>query len=217
MDISNKALAMFLVVAVVVSLAGTFYSLRRLDSLSTTGFATSTGTAQVNITSLASLVFTVNSIDFGIGNVNTTGGGINNCTLYANKSGAAGFKSANCANFATTMPVPFIIENDGNLPLNVTLNASKNATEFIGGGSATHAYPQFQYLVDDNETGSCPAGLGPLGFTDVNKSGPGTLVCQNFDYQAANDTLVIGVRILIPDDAASGFKTATFTATGTNP
>ena len=79
-EISNKTLAFLLVVAIAISLGGTFVSMNRLNTLmnlpGVTGFATanSTGTANVTITASASIRFAVNNLDFGIGAVNSSAG-----------------------------------------------------------------------------------------------------------------------------------------------
>ena len=68
MDISNKTLAMFLVAAIVVSIAGTTISLNRLGDISTspTGFATSgVGNVSLNVNTDLSIVLDEAWINFG--------------------------------------------------------------------------------------------------------------------------------------------------------
>lgn len=207
MEISNKTLALLLVAAVVVSLGGTILSLNRLSRLSvpSTGFVTSSGTTSVDVTTQSSIRFAISSVDFGTGSVNTTGG-FQNCTLTINssstivKNGCTGFNSTNIGD-------TFILENDGNTNLNVTLNSTKAASAFIGGTA-----PLYKYAVSNNETSSCTGTITGAGWTDVATTDPN--ICTNLTYNDNADTLRIGINITIPYDAV-GTKTATFTATGT--
>jgi hypothetical protein len=83
-EISNRTLAILLIIAIAISLGGTIVSLNRLAQVRVpviTGFASDQGTATVNITSQASLIFAVNSIDFGNGWVNSTAA--NTCEMTA--------------------------------------------------------------------------------------------------------------------------------------
>ena len=214
MDISNKTLVVLLVGAIAISLFGTIISINKLNQVITaqpTGYvASTTGTATVNVSSIESLTFTAAAIDFGIGSVNGSGTW-NNCTMYANASGAD-FKGSGCVNFSATLQPPLTIENDGNKNLSVQLAANATAAQFIGGNSVT---PLFQYAVYNNETSSCAYNATPGVWTDVNTTGAGTLICPDFQKDSIKDTLNIGVKILIPLDALGGARTAKFTATGT--
>lgn len=209
MDISNKTLAMLLVAAVVVSLAGTIISLNKLSSLSTTGYATSTtGTANVQVNTSASIRFAVSSLNWSSGSVNSTLGAPLNCTLIVGLANSAG-----CIGF-TQVTNPLVLENDGNLPVKVELATDKSAATFIGGNAA--GGPQFMYNVSNNESDSCYTTPTPTAyFTDVNTTSTGTQICDTLDFKDANDTLKIYVKINIPYDVTAGVKQAIFTATAT--
>ncbi len=210
MDITNKTLAMFLVAAIVISLAGTIISLNQLNKMTGYAVSASTGTARVNVSSTTSITFTTNTIDFGNGSINVA---YNNCTMYANATNGTidNWKSAGCTDFSTALPAPFTLENNGNPDVSVNLNSSTDAAGFLGGSTIT---PVFQYAVFNAESGSCGAAITPTTWADVNATALGTLVCSDFNALDSNDTLKIAVRIVIPLDA-SGIKTATFTATAT--
>jgi hypothetical protein len=217
MEISNNRLAVILLIAVIISIGGTIVSLNKLNTLgkikTTTGLVTvnSTGTTLLNISSVTSIRFSINTVDFGAGAVNTTLG-FNNCTLSINgsstisKTGCAGFNDDNPSATDT-----FIIINDGNNFLNVTLNASANATDFIGGNASVVA---FQYALGENESGSCSGySVSFPGWTDVSTADP--KICDNLSYQPTSNSIRVGIRIVVPANAPQGPKTATFTATGT--
>ena len=211
MEISNRTLALFLAFAVIISIGGTFLSLNKLNSLgkqSTNYATTSTGTALLNITTQASIRFVVNILDFGAGYVNTSGG-YTNCTMYVNDS--VNINKVGCINFNSVTPYgSFFLENDGSLYVNLTLNCSANSTNFIGGN---YSVAKFQYAVSNNESGSCSGVLSNYGWTDADKIDVN--ICGNLSYISSQNSLRLGVKVVIPYDAYNGSRTATFTATGT--
>ncbi len=210
MEMSNKTLAMLLVAAIAVSLFGTIFSLNRLESFGTTGFATqANGTASVYVNTTTSIIFNVSTINWGTGYVNTSGGYVN-CTMATDAAHSAG-----CSGF-TTVSNGFILENDGNTNATVSLYANATAVQFIGGSSG--GGPLFQYKVSNNEATSC-SSPAPSSYTDVNVTPPGTTICPSttFDFNNSKDTMEIEVMINIPDNSLSGQRAATFTATASNP
>jgi hypothetical protein len=221
MEFSNKTLAWLVVATIVVSLAGTLISVNRITQ-GPTGFATAnaTGNATVSISSVTQLNFVVSAVDFGAGQVwgNVTTGyhcnlTINGTQAITKTAGCNGFNSSNTAG-------PLVLENTGNTPLNVTLNFSANATNFIGGGGGINPGPSFKFLMSENETTSCPGLNGTLAvWTEVNES-QNYRVCQGatanmLQYGSATDTLSIGISISIPSNAA-GTKNVTIFAQGTS-
>jgi hypothetical protein len=213
MELTNRNLALLLVVAIAVSLTGTIFSLDKLGGITTTGHATAL--SNVSITSLSSIKFSIAAINFGAGLVNSSGG-YNNCTMYSNNTaGGTTFKTSGCVNFTAAQPFPLVIENDGNINVTVQLGTSNNATVFIGGVAIT---PVYQYEVYLNETVGCGA-LNPTAYTwtDVNASSPGTMVCPSpgLDWHDTADTIAVGIKLVIPQDASGVNKQSTLTVTGT--
>jgi hypothetical protein len=201
MDISNKTLAIILVAAVVVSLAGTIISLNKLNGI--TGFATTpTGIAEVQVNTTSSIRFAVATVNWTSGSVNST---YVNCTMDT-----VGNLSSGCIGFHSVSQA-LVLENDGNVPVNVSLRAASSNSTFIG-GTLVGGGPEFMYNVTVNETNSCGAPV-PAAWTDVNLSSPGTLICPYLDYTDGNDSLKIGLWINIPYTASSGIKSNTLTAT----
>ncbi|MBI4150512.1 hypothetical protein HY492_00120 [Candidatus Woesearchaeota archaeon] len=237
-DISNKSLATLLIVALVVSIGGTWLVIDRAPGiLQITGApSTDTGTATVTIESTASVRFAVNAINFGTGKVNTTGGNTI-CILDSNGTNS----STQCINF-TQQNGNLTLENDGSTNVTVQLVSNVAAAAFFGG---TASLAQFRYAVQDNESMSCRNGTGggsmaissdaagnctaggaaggtlsnctfsPQGWTDVNVTAPGSTICQKLLYNNTDDSIGIEVNLTIPFDAPAGTKTATFTATAT--
>ncbi|MGV8140853.1 MAG: hypothetical protein ACP5NW_00255 [Candidatus Woesearchaeota archaeon] len=224
MEISNKTLAWMVVAAIVVSFAGTLFSLNNLNRLGSmnnmAGFATvnASGNAQVQISSQAGLTFSVGALTFGSGSVNGTAP--YHCNLTINKStGDVITKAGVCSEFSdTNSGGPLTLENTGNVPLNVTINFSSDANNFIGGyADVNNPDPLFRFTVSDNETGSCGnLNNSFIGWTDVQNTSLATYsICDNMGYVAGTDSLSIGIKVQIPANAAQGVKTVYITATGT--
>jgi hypothetical protein len=213
MEISNKTLAWLVVATIIASMAGTIISLNKINN-SLTGYATSntTGNVTVTIASTTSLTFAIGSLALGSGAID---GAYNNCTMYVNSTTLnATNKNAGCIGFSNST-WPLIIENNGNTVLNITLNFSNNASTFIGGAAVT---PQFQFIIYNNETGSCNTLNSSLTstFTEVTAAmvGQNMLACTGLNWSNTQDSIGIGVLVRIPADS-SGTKQVNITAQGT--
>ncbi|MGV8087426.1 MAG: hypothetical protein ACP5N1_07375, partial [Candidatus Woesearchaeota archaeon] len=125
MEISNRTLAWLVIAAIVVSVFGTTLSLQKLSRSSlASGYVTSnaTGTAAVEVSQSVVLRYTVSSVDFGSGSVNSSLG-FNNCTLSINGTGSTTIHRVGCEGFnSTNTGGTFNLENAGTSYLNVTLN-----------------------------------------------------------------------------------------------
>jgi hypothetical protein len=212
MDISNKTLAIFLVAAIFISLCGTLVSLNKLSSMGFTGYAindTDLGYTNFSITSNVSLVLNVSRIDFGSGEINGSGPGLQNCTLESNGTVP---DATRCISFPTT-DTQLILFNDGNQNVSVRLLSNATADEFIGGDSALN---NFSWKVAQNESTSCLT----LSDTSFNEVAAGTLysegrdVCDQLDYNDDQDSLAIDLHLVIPENAFQGDREATITAFG---
>ena len=207
MEISNKTLAMFLVAAIVISLAGTIISLNKLGTITgnpATGYASlnTTATAQLTVNTTSDIRFLISTVNWGSGSVNVTIGWCNMTTLGAN--------SAGCQSFSTVSQGLTLV-NDGNNNVSVTLYSNLSAASFLGGTN-----PKFQYNVSNNQSNSCPGGAVPAAFTDVNTTIPGTQICALLDFNPTKDSLLIGVQVNFSYDAPQGAKSALFYAIGTS-
>jgi hypothetical protein len=154
-EISNRLAATLLIVAIVVSLGGTFISMQRLASMRQqvavggTGFATSaTGVANLSISGLLSIIIKNQTVDFGVCTppsagvdfieVNTSNFFAWNCSLVR----GTGTGSTDVANKHLS------VENDGNQDANVTIKTNAVASaSFIGG-----FFPAFRYTTENLTT-----------------------------------------------------------------
>jgi hypothetical protein len=209
MHFSNKTLAVLLVVATSVSLFGTIATIGRLEGHSpfATGRAsTDTGLANFSINSTISIVFTVNVVDFGSGNVN--GSGAHNCTLNTSTA----LNAADCIGFNSNVP-PLRIQNQGNGNVSLNISFNQSAAQFIGGTN-----PGLTFVASVNETGACGSAYLNTAMTAVNTS-INHSICNStgFNWITGNRTLNIDLGLRIPQDAPTGVRWLGITAYASSP
>jgi len=113
-----------------------------------------------------------------------------------------------------------VIENYGNLRVNLSLNFSSNGTSLIQGGGSPPAIWWFN--ITENETGSCSAGMHQpaqyyAGWSNITQVfwTNGSSICDNLSSTTSgNNSLRIDFALRIPYDAPSGTKTLNMTAIG---
>ncbi len=218
MDVSNKTLAMFLVAAIVVSVAGTIISLNKLQSVSYTGFATTaTGNVSVNIASQLSITTSDHSyIDF------------KNCTPQSGvgtdtiNSEGGGQTSTVCSSFSDTgTNGEILVRNDGNVNANVTIDFSDvgeaDGGTFLPSPSDTSRI-QYKIINDSSASyhGGC-VGSYPSSYTTVTNSAKTNRVgCTNLKYGGTYNSFQMEVQITLPHDADVGYNSIDFTFTAHN-
>ncbi len=205
-EISNKTIAALLVVAMVLSLSGTFFSLNKLNMLQkgVTGYATAyndNATATLSLASVTSITYTTNAVDWGTGSVDTSNG-FTECNLTT--SGLAAYSG--CLNF-NAQPAPLVLENDGTVNVKVNITANETPSSWIGGTN-----PGFYFVGSDNEAGSCDATTGNLVTTETALSTTEVTLCANLSYDNANDALNLDLKAQVPYDAPTGSKIVKVTA-----
>jgi hypothetical protein len=209
-DLSNKALSLLLLVAMVISVGGTLLTLSKLNEPAAAGMVTSTPTAQSNftITSNVSIIFAVNTTNFGAGYI-ASGIGVfcNVSTLNA--------ASVECLGGGWNIGSNLTIENNGNTNMNVSLNISKNASTFIGTGA------NFSIMTYQNETSSCTTlnTTWSTALVDVNDSittNYGAHICTNLNFLDSQDSIKIAVALKIPSNVSVGTHTVLLTASGSD-
>jgi hypothetical protein len=223
MEFSNKTLAWLVVATIVVSLAGTIISLNKLNESGVTGFASNnkTGNATVNINSQTTLNFAVSGLNFGTGQINTSLPNGQYCNMSSNQtSGTTINWAGGCSGFNNVVPANgwLQLENAGTTIMNVTLNFSANAANFIGGSLS----PSFKFSVSNNESNSCTGINTSLSnWVEVWNWTQGlATICTGTPAQGlqpgdAGDSISIGIFVGIPFDAV-GNKIVTIVATGSN-
>jgi len=213
-DISNRSLAILLIISVVISLGGLVVFLAK-GGEQITGAATSpTAIARINITSRASINWTVNLVDFGTGYVNDS---VQSCLLNTEGANAV----SNCTGFNTVTEGLRLI-NDGNRRVSVNLSSNVSAAQLLGGTS-----PLFQWKLANNKTDSC-GNIGPGGndcsinatalqyqgaYSDVSTAP--VEICPCFNYASSKNLFNVELQLLVPKDSFYGLREATLTAVAT--
>lgn len=208
-DVSNRTLSYIMVAAMFITVLSTAATLTRLDILQTeralTGYVSNpNATATLNITGATSIVFLTDTIDWGSGFVNESP----MCNLTT--QGIPGHRSG-CGNFTDVgQPVSLTLNNDGNQLVNITVALNSTPEQWLGSSDA-RAYMNATENAS-NSGSACSVNLQsallPVNISQVN-------LCETFEFNDANDTLDLGMKIELPSSAPPGQKTVRITATAT--
>ena len=206
---NSNTLFYFALGLLVVSTAIFLFNLNNLNPI--TGEAL--GSINFTIESLTSINFTTNMINWSVGSVtpgqsiarlNTAAGSVTNGNWTANSAG-------------------LVLVNIGNQNVTLDLKTTKNASQLVKGNTVG----DYNYNVTVAEAGSCVATNGSrtmgassnytLGlFANVNKTSPGTRVCEVFVYNDNRDSIRIDIALNISSTSATtGHVTDVITVTAT--
>ncbi|MFH1064360.1 MAG: hypothetical protein V1729_04730 [Candidatus Woesearchaeota archaeon] len=211
-DLSNKTLAILLGVSIVISLGGLLIFMTQGGEQVTGAAISPVALARINITSRASINWTVYTVDWGTGFVNDT-------YDYCQMDTEGGYSTPNCSNF-TAVYEGLRLVNDGNRKVSVNLSSNVSAADFLGGTG-----PLFQWRLTNNETNSC-GDPGPGATCTPNASLPNyqtytdvstapVEVCPCFFFGNENDTINTELLVRVPSDSYTGVREATLTAVAT--
>ncbi len=200
------ALVAFLISGIAFS--ATYYSLAHFKEQILTGYATSTGTVNITVTSQVAINFTTNNINWGSGAVNPG-------ATIAVLSTATPLATAVINGSWNNITQGFILQNIGNDDVNLTLSSGKNSSQFIGGTAG--GGPSYQYNVSNSKASSCQnTTVFNLGqWYDLNSTSPGTNICMNFSFVSTKNQIRIDIKLGVPSDSVTGNLSDTITATGT--
>jgi hypothetical protein len=216
-DVTNRTIAALLFVAMAVTVFSTAITLNKLNDTSEfglTGFSTKNATARLNISQLNSIKFTTDVIDWENGMVNTSAGNTL-CTLTTSGHSSPGY--VGCIGFAETIPDDFVLENDGNVNVSVTVELTQPSTTWIGGNPGqVDTFIEVKNHQDNTITSCVGTWLGGSEGTEVVLTDVGDqIACSNFLFEDNNDLLNFSLRVAIPSDAPPGLKTVDVIATAT--
>lgn len=134
----------------------------------------------ISVTAVA-ISLPVNSINFGTMNLNDT-----NDTL-------------------DSIPQPFIIQNDGSVSVNITIEATNLWSD--SGAANPSSYYRFQSA--ENETGSVPSTSDLVTtWTNIASIGNAIKFATRLNYTDSNDTLKGHLYVLVPSEEAGGAKSS---------
>jgi len=217
MDISNKALSMFLLAAIVVSLGGTIVSLNKLGSISTTGYATTdTGTVQLTVAESVSITTNdADTVNFGTCTPYPAATTIINSENGSNTSGAT---AGIC-----TMPLGIqniSVRNDGTVNANVNISAS-DVGENAGTGSFLAATPDASDIAykatnasrQGTSSGGCSQATVSFGqYINFTTAGQSEFLCGNLTWgtDTAN-SIVTDYEIVVPSNVPAQAASVTIT------
>ncbi|MBU0760842.1 MAG: hypothetical protein KJ600_01960 [Nanoarchaeota archaeon] len=201
----DNTLLVITVIAVVVSAVGLVLTWNSVYTFQRIMLSGDEGYVDVSIVENAQLDFTTDMIDWGAGYIPPGDGAETLDTIVGTASTPIGHW-----NRASNLPDAtsggddgsggFIVENIGNIDVDLTLYTSKDAADFIGGNGA-----EFQFQLSNYEVGACPipqqVGVVWGVYGDVVLE-PGILVCNTFNHEdTGSDELKIDIRMVIPGDA----------------
>lgn len=213
-EISNKTLATLLVVAIVISLAGTFFAMRGTSVISKTitGYqAADSGEARVNITQTASITLNQDVVSFGEGFRNSSDTCSSNpFTCLCNITSS--IDKPNCwENASEYDPQDFVLENNGNVYVNVTINSS-NATNFLDDARTVGAPVQTYQYQAANTTGDGGCEGMQTSWVEFAETELQPL-CDRFLTADDGDSINVSIKLGIPDGVFDN-STATVTFSG---
>jgi hypothetical protein len=195
----NNTVLVVAVLAVIASLAAagfSYYSLSKGPGVS--GFASSTGTAGLTVSTETAINFSVAAVDFGSGRVNV---GQTSATLETGQAAIQGSWSGT--------KNPLILDNIGNTNVSIDLKTSNNASVLLGGTN-----PSYQIQVTEKDVGACTNQSAAFGsYGDAKTSD--TRFCDQLQYAATTNRLQVDVKLVVPQDSLKGALSSTITATGT--
>ena len=208
-DISNKTLITILTISIVISVAGTFMSLNKINDLtqSTTGFATSDGTATITIEQDI-------SFDLSVADINWTGyinqsGGCDNATLQTGTNADRDANSVSVCWIGSSETEDFELISLANIAINITMNSTDDADSLFDG---TAAMSEFQYQTFPIGGGTVANCGNFTSWTDFTVNGNQD-VCNGGNLTTVDDNIGIAIRVIIPVNESQDLKTSTITFT----
>ena len=218
-EVSNKTIVALLAVALVVSVAGTLYSVSELNDLgmiytSITGASvTETGTAEINITSTVGISVTDGAIDLGSGYYNvscTSGYGY----IATDNDATECWLTANGETF-TSIDDHHDVENNGTTAANVSVafNSANAEVWLCAGNSCTSNVAGIGVKMTDTSSG-CVGDEEQTTYTSLATytAKDAVVLCSELGQADDSDDIEVNFNITIPDDTrANSGATAVIT------
>ncbi|MEM5798333.1 MAG: right-handed parallel beta-helix repeat-containing protein [Candidatus Aenigmatarchaeota archaeon] len=114
-------------------------------------------------------------------------------------------------NTTDNSPPPFILQNDGSVPVNITINATQLWYSSLGSGTSSY----YQFKTECNESSCVPDPDNDLvtSWTNIPINEQAILACSNLRFIDNQDTVKIHIKVTVPVDEPAGSKNSTVTFT----
>jgi len=205
-ELSNRALAVLLVLTIVVSIGGTLISLNSMPK-GIVGYASDseTGTTQLTVSALTQITLTDSAVDFGTCGLNNS----QTITYRSNSTNGQSLEDAD-STCTGTFPDNMTLENTGNKLVNLTISSNVSGADFI---DATSGEGSLYFAGANSEVDACSSGL-QTAFTNFSAADTNYTLCSNFSTVNTNDEIFIMFQVELPADTTDGTKSATITVVG---
>ncbi len=183
-----------LAIAVAVLVIGMALIVNGLSKAGITGYATAWGSVNLTVTSSTAITLITDTVDLG-----QLVSGTSNDTVGDQASD----------------PLPFKIRNDGNIPINISIQATNLFT------TAPNPSIYFQARCQNTTEWNCANGTVPyrnasiLRFTDIPASGSPRVFIANLTSADAYDQAKLDINVTVPAEESAGAKGGTVTFTST--
>ncbi|MEA2037610.1 MAG: hypothetical protein U9O94_08930 [Nanoarchaeota archaeon] len=217
-EISNKTLATLLVVAIVISLAGTFFAMRGVSQITNviTGAQSLAegGTAQVNITETTEITLTGTLVDFGKGYRNASVVNLDTeCNLTTQFTDSDVNGTGCWVADGPFAPAPFTLANTGNNYVNVTINSSTADTFIVDGDAIGGGTARYQFVPSDSSSGpfassenGCNVTFTVTDWAEFNNAEQ--LLCTNMSPFSSENEFNVDINVSIPSGPLGAKSTA---------
>ncbi len=204
-ELSNRALAVLLVLTIVVSIGGTLISLNSMPS-GIVGYASSAnGTTQLTISALTEITLTDDAVNFGTCGLNNS----QTITYISNASNGESQEDPD-STCTGTFPDYMVLENTGNKYVNLTISSNVTGAAFVDASSGEGS---LYFSAENKDPISCLDGLVD-SFTNFSLAEHNYTFCNNFSPTNTEDELYLMYMVELPSDTRDGTKTAQITIVG---
>ena len=238
-DVSNRTIVALLAVALVVSVAGTMYSVSELGALGgsytlLTGAVSGNGTSQLEIDITAGLSVTDAGIDFGSGHTakNATD---STSELYTDSTNWDDWTSTSGGDVVSGSSANngFLLENTGSSALEIEVEATQTAEEWLCGGSSvctdsTSANVKIEFYQEsmdivgatgDDSAASCRDNMNSVGWEDIMTDnsfiGAATnsaiSICDYLYSDLHRNEIAVDLHVTVPSEATTSNTAASTT------
>ncbi|MEM5798331.1 MAG: hypothetical protein QXG26_02945 [Candidatus Aenigmatarchaeota archaeon] len=185
--VSNNTLAALILVAIVISLVSIATTLNIASRIPITLTGGISGTTQVSVATAITITLPVSTVNFGSMSLNAEDDTTDNS------------------------PGPFIVQNDGSVCVNVTVNA----TQLWSGTGATGTSTYYRFKSECNEADCVPDPDNDLvtSWTNMPINDDATKLVDRLRYTDSQDTVKAHIYLKVPADESAGSKSSTVTFT----